>query len=201
MVYNYVRFGNVLEFGHNYLPEFMRMPAGQFGTEYFKPNYENLMKEIPKLSVEGLSFNRFGFAFWVANVLFVLTAAALLFCAFHNVKSLYQKKSYSRKTVNVFKDIKEGFVPEVVILTVLMIFHIVFLLLHKTLGGWQFGSRYTVDLLPAALTAAGFALKPIFSEKNSDDSYEKIKAPAGALAMVLLVSGSILNICGALMMF
>ena len=43
MLYNYVRFGNVLEFGHNYLPEFTESEKGQFSLSYILPNLYNLL--------------------------------------------------------------------------------------------------------------------------------------------------------------
>ncbi|MDY2951857.1 MAG: hypothetical protein SOT04_07505, partial [Eubacteriales bacterium] len=43
MFYNYVRFGNVLEFGHNYLPEFTESEKGQFSLSYILPNLYNLL--------------------------------------------------------------------------------------------------------------------------------------------------------------
>ena len=40
MALNYARFGNITEFGHNYLPEFTRTKTGQFNLSYLR---ENLM--------------------------------------------------------------------------------------------------------------------------------------------------------------
>jgi hypothetical protein len=34
------------------------------------------------------------------------------------------------------------------------------LLMHRTAGGWQFGNRYTVDIVPAALLLIGYCLRP-----------------------------------------
>ena len=43
--YNYARFGNPLEFGHNYLPEFTRDPdQPQFGLQYVAGNIANLLR-------------------------------------------------------------------------------------------------------------------------------------------------------------
>ena len=35
MILNYMRFGSIFEFGHNYLPEFMRVETGQFSPVVF----------------------------------------------------------------------------------------------------------------------------------------------------------------------
>ncbi len=43
MVYNWVRFGSVVEFGHNYLPEFTRAEHGQFSLHYLLPNLRQLL--------------------------------------------------------------------------------------------------------------------------------------------------------------
>ena len=43
MWYNYARFGNPLEFGHNYLPEFLEAPDGQFHLSYLLENLRNIL--------------------------------------------------------------------------------------------------------------------------------------------------------------
>lgn len=42
MALNYARFGNITEFGHNYLPEFTRTKTGQFNLSYFKRKFNAL---------------------------------------------------------------------------------------------------------------------------------------------------------------
>ena len=43
MLLNYFRFGNILEFGHNYLPEFMEQSEhGQFSVHYMVNNFKNI---------------------------------------------------------------------------------------------------------------------------------------------------------------
>ena len=44
MILNFARFGNITEFGHNYLPEFTRSELGQFNIGYMA---ENLNLAIP----------------------------------------------------------------------------------------------------------------------------------------------------------
>ena len=44
MVLNGLRFGNILEFGHNYLPEFQRVSTGQFSLSYFGTNFPLLFR-------------------------------------------------------------------------------------------------------------------------------------------------------------
>lgn len=44
MAYNFARFGSVTEFGHNYLPEFVRAENGQFSLTYLVPNLLQLLR-------------------------------------------------------------------------------------------------------------------------------------------------------------
>ena len=78
MWYNYIRFDNPLEFGHNYLPEFVGSEHGQFDIYYLK---DNLLKLLfyPVRIKEGLTLDYpffDGFMFYVANPLFILFFAA-----------------------------------------------------------------------------------------------------------------------------
>ena len=127
--YNWVRFGNPLEFGHNYLPEFTRNPdQPQLGLQYVRHNIENLLR-LPEIVDHHLEFPRFdGFAFWLVNPMFVsATIAGLL-----------------RLTKRVWDRWDS-------VLLVSFIAEIFLLLMHKTFGGWQFGARYLCDLIPMLL--------------------------------------------------
>lgn len=42
MILNFARFGNITEFGHNYLPEFTRSELGQFNIGYMAENLKNM---------------------------------------------------------------------------------------------------------------------------------------------------------------
>jgi hypothetical protein len=129
MAYNLARFGNPLEFGHNYLPEFTRSTYGQFHISYLWPNLQKLLFTYPTLSEGRLQFDIFnGFACYVANPLFLI-----LF--------VWQLRSLKKRNITL---------PGVLI-TVGIVAELVLLCLHKTLGGWQFGSRYSCDVLPFAL--------------------------------------------------
>ena len=44
--YNFARFGSVTEFGHNYLPEFVRAENGQFSLTYLVPNLLQLLRPV-----------------------------------------------------------------------------------------------------------------------------------------------------------
>jgi hypothetical protein len=124
--YNYIRFENPLEFGHKYLPEFVNSPKGQFNIEYIADNWRNLFL-LPHFNANfKLSFPLFnGFAFFLANPLFIVF---LLIFALRS--RLDQVKS--------------------ILIPILILIHALLTLSHKTLGGYQFGLRYFVDMLPYA---------------------------------------------------
>lgn len=127
--YNLARFGSPFEFGHSYLPEFMRAEYGQFSPAYFWPNLKNLLRPITLNAALGLEFPLFdGFLFFAANPLFLVWFWAML------QKAL--KKQFTRADGALLA----GFLTSLCALC-----------FHRTMGGWQFGARYTLDLLPFAL--------------------------------------------------
>lgn len=133
MWYNWARFGSPLEFGHNYLPEFTAAENGQFHLVYLWTNLKNILFRPVKLQYGTLDFPVFdGFMFYIANPMFL-------------VLFYYQIKALVRKQWSF-----EG-----IALTVAMVLEILCLCVHKTFGGWQFGARYTCDLLPFALLYIG----------------------------------------------
>ena len=129
MGYNFARFGNPLEFGHNYLPEFTRTETGQFHISYLWPNLKNMLFSSITVEDGRLNFDIFGsFPFYIANPLFL-------------VLLVRQIQNLLRKNITA-----EG-----VLLSGGILLGLVCLCMHRTLGGWQFGARYTCDLLPFVL--------------------------------------------------
>lgn len=130
MIYNYVRFDNPLEFGHNYLPEFVEAPEGQFSLSYVPNNlYRLLLYPVQideNLAVDTPSFD--GFMFYIANPFFLIYFWILFRNGIRHELGRGDWVMFAAFLANLFM-----------------------LTLHKTLGGWQFGARYTVDLLPYAL--------------------------------------------------
>ncbi len=127
--YNWMRFGSPLEFGHNYLPEFMRAENGQFSLAYLWPNLKNLLRPVTLTETLDLSFPVFnGFLPLLADPILLLWCAAMVRAA--------KKGSLSWR---------DG------VLAACWLASVVFLCLHRTLGGWQFGARYLVDTLPFVL--------------------------------------------------
>ena len=127
--YNWVRFGNPIEFGHNYLPEFTRNPdQPQMGAQYILNNLRNLLR-LPYFEENRLAFPMFdGFAFYLANPIYVTAFAAL-----------------AAKLVKRCWDWGDG------LLCAGFAAEIFLLLCHKTFGGWQFGARYLCDVIPMML--------------------------------------------------
>lgn len=130
--YNYVRFGNIFEFGHNYLPEFVEAENGQFSLAYVGKNIANILR-WPEIDADGrLNFpHAFGFAFYIANPLYVVVTARL-------GEAVYRRIRYKEKTLCALD----------ALLLLGGAVHFFLLLLHKSFGGWQFGTRYLIDLLP-----------------------------------------------------
>ena len=162
MLYNYVRFDNVLEFGHNYLPEFTRSEKGQFSLSYILPNLYNLLLRPVTLRADlTLEYPLFdGFMFYIANPMFLIWFAAV-------VKDVLQKKLDAVRLCIVIAILAE----------------LLLLCAHKTLGGWQFGARYTVDMLPMALMY--LLLK---------------KDEPGGISAFIMAAGMMFNLYGALAM-
>ena len=127
--YNYARFGNPLEFGHTYLPEFQRSPTGQFSLSHAAQNISRFFFGLPFYHTEqGWQVEKFGFSMFLSNPVFLLLFAWA-------AEDLWKK----RLTL-----------PQGAAL-LLFFLHLFLLLLHRTFGGYQFGARYTLDLLPYCL--------------------------------------------------
>ncbi len=128
LLYNYARFDNPLEFGHNYLPEFTGEGNEQFAMRYLPGNLYNLFLRPVTFQDGRLSIPQFnGFMFYIANPFYLIWFGAIV-------------RDIIKKTMTTEKLIIIGLVAA----------NIIALCLHRTLGGWQFGARYTVDMLPFA---------------------------------------------------
>ena len=139
MWYNYARFDSVLEFGHNYLPEFTESENGQFHLSYILTNLKNIFLRPITLG-EGLSLEYpifDGFLFYIANPFFLVLFGQV-------ISDLRHKRM---RTLHI-------------VLLGAMLANLLFLCVHKTFGGWQFGARYTCDLLPLALAYFCLAQRP-----------------------------------------
>ena len=154
--YNLMRFGNIFEFGHNYLPEFEKAP--QFSLSYIPDNFLETLKlpEINNGTVNWPMFN--GTLFFLVNPVFIMLAASLA-RRFGRLEAVY---------------------------AACFLIHFTLLLTHKTMGGFQFGSRYLVDMIPFML---------IVFER--DESFKTLRSGALALLTFLTVIGIVINVWGA----
>ena len=126
--YNAVRFGNPLEFGHNYLPEFSFQGGVQFSLGHLADNLRTALAQLPFTLRDGRwEPEKFGFA--VAFACPVLLLMAVWFI-----------EDCIRDTVTWSRG--------VVVITALI--HFFLLMTHRTFGGYQFGARYCADLIPYA---------------------------------------------------
>jgi len=169
MWYNYIRFGNIFEFGHNYLPEFMRDPIGQFSLKYISSNTKSFFKIFPYYNEGTLEFSKFGFCFYVANPLFIfaalcLIAAVVRFCVKRAISGNKPREKAGKGKITADTDN----LIQVLGLAFLCGLHLLLLMMHRTNGGWQFGMRYTVDIVPGALLLAAVALRPFFTDFDRD---------------------------------
>ena len=143
---NYARFGNIFEFGYNYLPEFTNDPHGMFYTGRMMFNLGRML-----FSFNLLEFPMFyGFAFWVASPMVISFFICLIILIYKQLvkKSTLKEQKFDCKYIII----------AVILLTTA---HILIFSLYRTLGGHNFGSRYTVDTLPAYYLALLFVLKKL----------------------------------------
>ena len=135
MILNYLRFGNIFEFGHNYLPEFVRAEYGQFHIHYVKENVKALFR-LPEFAEDGkLIINSMGnLNIFLVSPIFLFILIALLYAL---VKKAYRQ------------------VMQAVGILLLSVLYLFIIVMHKTMGGWHFGNRYSIDILPWGFLAMG----------------------------------------------
>lgn len=127
--YNYARFGNIFEFGHNYLPEFMRAEHGQLSLHYLSGNLKQMLLGSPFIRTEnGLKFYEFGFSMFVSCPILICGLVWL-------IQDLRRKKMNPVKWAALIAGM----------------LNTLLLAMHRTLGGHQFGLRYALELVPLCL--------------------------------------------------
>ncbi len=128
MILNYLRFGSITEFGHNYLPEFVEAEHGQFDIYYFSNNLRMLFN-LPSFDDEGrMIIDHFG------NLNFMIASPFVVFAVVLFIVILIKKK----------KDIA---LADIAII-LLCVAYLCITMMHKTMGGWHFGNRYANDIIP-----------------------------------------------------
>jgi len=127
-LYNFVRFGNPLEFGHNYLPEFSFQGGIQFSVHHVLNNLKTFLRGLPlEISNGAIAFKKFGYSMLIA-------CPMLLLMIIYAIRDLIKKRMTWAKAVVMLS----------------CFIHAFLLLLHRTFGGFQLGARYAVDLMPYA---------------------------------------------------
>jgi len=134
-VYNWVRFGDILEFGHVYLPHSQDLGGKIFSCDYLARNLHHVFLQIPvwNFDLNRVDFDDRGIAIWISSPIILL---GLVF--------FFQKKIS---------------VPEKIISGLCLIAIWVPLLLHESNGWLQFGYRYSIDLIPLLLILVGRTLR------------------------------------------
>ena len=128
MLLNYARFGSITEFGHNYLPEFMRVQTGQFNIEYIKNNFVKLFR-LPEITDGKITFQSAdGFCMFIAS-------PVLISFFVYWIKGMLKGTKSERITL----------------LCSMLLFwvHLIMITAHRTMGGSHYGNRYVNDALPA----------------------------------------------------
>lgn len=129
MTINYLRFGSITEFGHKYLPEFVNLETGMFNPKYLIENIKNMLR-FPTLNSDGtLNYPNFNgmSIFMVSPVFSVSVIYTVIFFA--------KRRKSENKPVHIL-------LPILILLELLMI------AMKNNLGGFQFGCRYAVDVIP-----------------------------------------------------
>ncbi|MGI6724651.1 MAG: hypothetical protein ACOX62_00340 [Christensenellales bacterium] len=159
--YNMIRFHHPLEFGHNYLPEFSSQGGIQFSLSHLGENMRKYIFALPFIKEqEGFTLKPFGFSLFISNPVLILMVAWVF-------RLLWFRR---------FK-LEHG-------LTFLFfILHLFALLLHRTFGGFQYGARYAVDLIPYALL---FLLN-------------RYTTRTGIIEIIVMLAGLALSIYGSLL--
>lgn len=129
LMLNAARFDNPFEFGHNHLPEFVRSTEGQFSLNYATKNFNQLFR-LPQTGGEHgmLIYDTYDcMAFWLIDPIIVSFMVTWLY-------ALTRK----RKACGL----------NLIIVPATICVHLMIVCCHKTMGGYQFGNRYIVDMLP-----------------------------------------------------
>lgn len=181
LVLNGLRFGNPLEFGHNYLPEFVRSPSGQFSLSYLQKNFSTLFR-LPSFDTEtgALTFPLFdGMNIFLSFPVLIW----YLFLLAVAIRKLCKRILTVRSTEILVNAIGLAFI----------LLHIFLLLMHRTMGGHHFGHRYIADTLPCLFLCICFLSREPATQGNT---------PAAALRQslfsALFLSGMMINFYGVL---
>ena len=167
MLLNTLRFDNPLEFGHNYLPEFVRAAQGQFSLSYV-PDHLKLLLRLPGIDPES---GMLIFEHLETNAFFLICPFSISFLIAWGYGMIHRTS---------------GDLPLLLGLPLLAVCHVLLICMHRTLGGFQFGNRYFVDLMP-------FLLLGLLSWKNPNARFDAFQTPLFALGTCLNLLGTVMT--------
>ncbi len=169
MILNYARFGNITEFGHTYLPEFMEAEHGQFNLKYLADNLPLLFRlpEIKDGIFEYPAFN--GMCLFLISPMFIVFVVEM-------IRAFVKKQEFDK--------------PLAIVVLCMIIIELICIASHKTMGGSQFGNRYTNDVLPLAF----LAIAMLMPKKNT----EKYCYPLFFIGLSLNLIGTVQYYCNYL---
>ncbi len=172
---NYARFGNIFEFGHNWLPEFLNSEKGQFSLNYFAENLPCLFR-LPTFKSGTFFVTAFnGISIFLVIPFFTVYPLSLLIAFIRDRK------------------IENGLYNAVGSLLILL--HIFLLLCHKTMGGAHFGNRYIMDSVPVLFFLCILSFKQVFSKKDN------MSRVLGIISVICFVFGAFLNFFGTALFY
>ncbi|MBN1778476.1 MAG: hypothetical protein JW811_10180 [Clostridiales bacterium] len=168
-VYNYIRFENIFEFGHRYLPEYSTQGKTQFSLSHIPGNASTFIWGWPWMQTPGgPEIKKFGFSLFLANPVFI----CLL---------LWVAKDIAKRRMNAVK---------VTVISVFLV-HVLLFLSHRTGGSFQYGARYFTDCIPYIL----FYL--IATKNNTDEKLSIGITNPPVLEYTLLLGGLVLCFYGS----
>ena len=166
MALNFARFHNPFEFGHNYLPEFTEAENGQFSFAYMGENIKSLFR-MPEMSLNGAwEYQEFN-----GTNIFLISPIFISYIIY----TIYALKSRNSERILTF------------IILGMIIAELLCITAHRTMGGWQFGNRYTNDVLP--LVFLGIA--SVSPNRKDNEIFNA----------VLLLLGFTINVIGTVLIY
>jgi hypothetical protein len=163
MILNFARFGNVMEFGHNYLPEFAEAEYGQFNLRYIAANLPAIFR-LPSVK-EGVweypAFN--GMCIFMISPIYISYIVYI-------IHTLIKKEKADMKLT--------------LIIVIIAVIEILCITAHKTMGGSHFGNRYTNDVLPMIFLGLASLL-------SKDEEWEKFNYPLFFIGFALNIIGTV----------
>lgn len=165
IILNFARFGNITEFGHNYLPEHTNSELGQFNLSYIKENIGSLFK-LPSVNSSGIweypQFN--GMCIFLVSPIFI---SYLVYIA----RSIIKHEKFDMKFT--------------LLVLAIAIIELLSITAHNTMGGAHFGNRYTNDVLPIIFTGTVMLLP-------KDKDWESFNYPLFFIGLAINLVGSIM---------